>query len=88
MLNPSHVLWPEDLFSLDVEGLQSVVTKPRCFFTAWRFVSCCSEVSSELGFDLKASSCLDAREFVVCLHSGCGFKEFGPDNSGNSVNNQ
>ena len=58
------------------------------FFTAWRFVSCCSGVSSELGFDLKASSCLDAREFVVCSCSGCGFKEFGPDNSGNSVNNQ
>lgn len=62
--------------------------KASLFFTAWRFVSCCSEVSSDLGFDLKASSCLDAREFVVCLHSGCGSKEFGPDNSGNSVNNQ
>ena len=56
----------------------------------WRFVSCCSGVSSELGFDfdLNASSCLDAREFVVCSCSGCDFKEFGPDNSGNSVNNQ
>ena len=58
------------------------------FFTAWRFVSCCSGVSSELVFDLKASSYLEARKVVVCSCSGCGFKEFGPDNSGNSVNNQ
>ena len=62
--------------------------KASLFFTAWRFVSCCSGVSSELGFDLKASSYLDAREFVVCSCSSCGFTEFGPDNSGNSVNNQ
>ena len=69
-------------------GFTECGNKASLFFTAWRFVSCCSEVSSELGFDLKSSSCLDAREFVVCLRSGCGFKEFGPDNSGNSVNNQ
>ena len=69
-------------------GFTECGNKASLFFTAWRFVSCCSEVPSELGFDLKASSYLDPREFVVCSCSGCGFKEFGPDNSGNSVNNQ
>ena len=69
-------------------GFTECGDKASLFFTAWRFVSCFSGVSSKLVFDLKASSYLDAREFVVCSCSGCGFKEFGPDNSGNSVNNQ
>ena len=69
-------------------GFTASGDKASLFFTAWRFVSCCSGVSSELGFDLKASSYLDPREFVFCSCSGFVFKEFGPDNSGNSVNNQ
>ena len=69
-------------------GFTECDNKALLFFTAWRFVSCCSGVSSELVFDLKVSSYCEARKFVVCSCSGCGFKEFGPDNSGNSVNNQ
>ena len=69
-------------------GFTECGDKSSLFFTVRRFVSCCSGVSSELGFDLKASSYLDPREFVFCSCSGFVFKEFGPDNSGNSVNNQ